>query len=173
MLKAATQPPVDTRPERFRSVVNYHLPPHPDELPSKLFAFRQRTDAGELRRWKRGRHPDEMRTAIWLRNLKGRREPAQAEAGRIGRAQQEGGLGLVVLHGQGLHPVGLGPGVEGLDHAGGIAAERPVGERVHLEQRVGGERLPDATGDVRCDACGSRYTVSATAVAITAWGSKT
>jgi UDP-2-acetamido-3-amino-2,3-dideoxy-glucuronate N-acetyltransferase len=34
-----------------------------------------------------------------------------------------------------------------------------------------GERLPDAAGEVRCASCGSRYTVSATAVALTSLGS--
>ena len=33
-----------------------------------------------------------------------------------------------------------------------------------------GERLPDATGDARCEACGSRYSISATAVTLTAPG---
>src|SRR3954447_18527074 len=34
-----------------------------------------------------------------------------------------------------------------------------------------GERLPDGTGDVRCATCGSRYSVSATAVTLTSLGS--
>jgi UDP-2-acetamido-3-amino-2,3-dideoxy-glucuronate N-acetyltransferase len=35
-----------------------------------------------------------------------------------------------------------------------------------------GERLPDTIGDVRCEACGSRYTISAKSVALTSLGSK-
>jgi UDP-2-acetamido-3-amino-2,3-dideoxy-glucuronate N-acetyltransferase len=35
-----------------------------------------------------------------------------------------------------------------------------------------GERLPDATGDVRCETCGSRYSVSATAVTLAVLGRK-
>jgi UDP-2-acetamido-3-amino-2,3-dideoxy-glucuronate N-acetyltransferase len=33
-----------------------------------------------------------------------------------------------------------------------------------------GERLPDATGDVRCEACGSRYTITATSATLTSLG---
>jgi UDP-2-acetamido-3-amino-2,3-dideoxy-glucuronate N-acetyltransferase len=33
-----------------------------------------------------------------------------------------------------------------------------------------GERLPDKTGDVRCEVCASRYTVSANSVTLTGTG---
>jgi hypothetical protein len=56
----------------------------------------------------------------------------QRRPNRAGSAvlQQEGGLGLIVLGRQGLHPGGVGPTLERLDHAGRIALERARGEGV-------------------------------------------
>jgi hypothetical protein len=45
----------DDRKKRHRSVINYHLPPAYDELPSKLVPLRRRTSAGMLRRMGRRR----------------------------------------------------------------------------------------------------------------------
>jgi len=64
------------------------------------------------------------------RRLDGRRHPAQAEPGGIVCAQQKSRLGLIVLRRQGLHPAGIRPGVERLDHAGGVALEGGRGKGV-------------------------------------------
>ena len=64
------------------------------------------------------------------RRLARRGEPAQAKTRRILGLQQIGRLGLIVLGRQGLKSVIGRPGVEGLDHAGGIALERAAGEGV-------------------------------------------
>ena len=64
------------------------------------------------------------------RDFHGGGEPAQAKARRILAGEQEGGLGLVVLRRQGLHPRRLWPGRERLDDAGGISPERTRSEGV-------------------------------------------
>src|SRR3569833_4719233 len=79
------------------------------------------------------------------RHLHARCEPAQAKAVRLGGLQQEGGFGLVVLSRQGLHPGVVAPGVERLDHTGGIA---PVG--------LGGEGGDCPLAHGRADTLGER-----------------
>jgi hypothetical protein len=68
------------------------------------------------------------------RDLGGRSEPAKLEIRFLlaGRGDGEGGLGEVVLHRDRLERLVREPGVQGHDR-GGIAGERPVGERVDLD----------------------------------------
>ena len=54
-LPVELRPHEDDRKKRHRSLINYHLPPAYDELPSKLVPLRRRTLGGMLRRASRRR----------------------------------------------------------------------------------------------------------------------
>ena len=71
-------------------------------------------------------------------HLHGRSEPAQVVVGVVALARNgEGGLAEIVLGRDRLQQIVVEPAIE-RHHRGRIAGQRPVGERVDLEERQAG-----------------------------------
>src|SRR5213596_2050040 len=87
------------------------------------------------------------------RHLDGRREPPQPP--RIVLAVQKGRLRKIHLAGDGLHPRVIARGGEDAD-GGGVTGERPVRERVHLDDAQGHARKisPGASSACRAPSLG-------------------